>query len=46
MSYAPSGTLSLHLNTLEICGFVSKHPDWSLKTGKRGKQTLYRLSDN
>jgi AAA+ ATPase superfamily predicted ATPase len=46
MDYSPSGTLSQHLKALEICGFVSKHPDWSLKTGKPGKQALYRLSDN
>lgn len=46
MNYSPSGTLSHHLRALEICGFVSKHPDWSLKTGKRGKLTLHRLSDN
>lgn len=46
MAYAPSGTLSNHLKALEICGFVSKHLDWSLKTGKPAKQTLYRLSDN
>ncbi|HLB52582.1 MAG TPA: ATP-binding protein [Chlamydiales bacterium] len=46
MTYSPSGTLSSHLKALEICGFVSKHPDWSLKTGKIGKRTLYRLSDN
>ncbi|NGX45102.1 MAG: hypothetical protein K940chlam2_00244 [Chlamydiae bacterium] len=46
MNYSPSGTLSHHLKALEICGFVSKHPDWSLKTGKRGKLTLHRLSDN
>lgn len=46
MSYSQSGTLSHHLKALEICGFVSKHPAWSLKTGKPGKLTLYRLSDN
>jgi uncharacterized protein len=46
LNYSPSGTLSQHLKALEICGFVSKHPDWSLKTGRPGKQTLYRLSDN
>lgn len=46
IAYSPSGTLSQHLNALEICGFISKHPDWSLKTGKFGKSTLYRLSDN
>lgn len=46
IGYAPSGTLSHHLKALEICGFVSKHPEWSLKTCKPGKNTLYRLSDN
>jgi hypothetical protein len=46
MAYSPSGMLSQHLKALEICGFISKHPDWSLKTGKPGKLTLYRLSDN
>ncbi|MEI8366015.1 MAG: ATP-binding protein [Parachlamydiaceae bacterium] len=46
MSYPLSGTLSNHLKALEICGFISKHPDWSLKTGKPGKGTFYRLSDN
>lgn len=46
IAYSPSGTLSHHLKALEICGFVSKHPDWSLKTGKPGKLTLYRLADN
>ncbi len=46
LSYTPSGTLSHHLKALEICGFVSRHPNWSLKTGKIGKLTLYRLSDN
>lgn len=46
IAYPRSGTLSHHLKDLEICGFVSKHPDWSLKTGKIGKSTLYRLSDN
>lgn len=45
-SYSKSGTLSGYLKALEICGFVSKHPDWSIKTGKLRKSTLYRLSDN
>lgn len=46
LAYSPSGTLSQHLKALEICGFISKHPDWSLKTGRPGKLTLHRLSDN
>ena len=44
--YSKSGTLSSYLKALGICGFVSKHPNWSLKTGQNGKKTLYRLSDN
>ena len=46
IGYPPSGTLSEHLKSLEICGFISRHPNWSLKTGKLGKSILYRLSDN
>ncbi len=46
LSYSASGTLSQYLKALEICGFISKHPDWSLKTGKPSKLILYRLSDN
>jgi AAA+ ATPase superfamily predicted ATPase len=46
LSYAASGTFTGYLKSLEICGFVSKHPDWSLQTGRPGKSTLYRLSDN
>lgn len=46
MDYSQGGSLSQHLKALEICGFVSKHPDWSFKTGKVRKSTLYRLSDN
>jgi len=46
IAYSPSGTLSQYLKALEICGFISKHPDWSFKTGKLGKASLYRLSDN
>jgi len=46
LGYSQSGTLSDYLKALEICGFVSKHPQWSLKTGRMGKSTLYRLADN
>ncbi|NGX52203.1 MAG: hypothetical protein KR126chlam5_00498 [Candidatus Anoxychlamydiales bacterium] len=46
ISYPSSGTLSQYLNALEVCGFVTKHPNWSLKQGKAGKSILYRLSDN
>ena len=46
LSYAASGTLSQYLKALEICGFITQHPEWSLDTGKTSKSTLYRLSDN
>lgn len=46
LDYSSSGTLSQYLKSLEISGFISKHPDWSLKSGKPRKSTLYRLSDN
>jgi len=46
IGYSSSGTLNSHVKSLEICGFVSKHPDWSFETGKKSKFTLYRLSDN
>lgn len=46
LKYSSSGTLSQYLRALQVCGFISEHPDWSLKTGKRGKLSLYRLTDN
>ena len=46
LGYSKSGALSKHVKALEVSGFVTKHPDWSFKTGKPGKATLYRLSDN
>lgn len=46
INYAKSGALSSYLNALMISGFITKHYDWSIKTGKLGKKSLYRLSDN
>ncbi len=46
LGYSSSGTLSTYMQALEVCGFVSKHPDWTIKTGKIGKSILYRLADN
>lgn len=46
IDYAKSGTLSTLLQHLKIAGFISQHPQWSINTGKTGKQTLYRLSDS
>lgn len=46
LNYARSGSLTDYLESLIICGFVTKHYSWSLKTGDLKKQHLYRLSDN
>ncbi len=46
LAYSHSGTLSQYLKHLIIAGFVSKHANWSFKTEKTGKRSLYRLSDN
>ncbi len=45
LNYAQSGTLSNMLNHLITAGFITQHAQWSLKTGKTSKQSLYRLSD-
>jgi uncharacterized protein len=46
LGYANSGALSQYLKALETCGFVTKHPQWSIKTGRMGKSVLFRLADN
>jgi AAA+ ATPase superfamily predicted ATPase len=46
LGYQHGGTLSRYLDDLQIAGFVTEHPNWSFKTGKQGKQSLYRLSDS
>ncbi len=45
LNYPKSGTLSTFVQDLITCGFVSKHYQWSLKTNRQAKQSLYRLSD-
>ena len=46
VGYAHSGSFGDQLQALCVSGFISRHYNWSLKTGKIGKQSLYRLSDN
>jgi uncharacterized protein len=46
LDYAKSGSLSHHMNTLIVSGYVSQHYSWSFKTGDLGKRSYYRLSDN
>lgn len=45
LDYPRSGTLSKHIHNLIVSGFVTEHFQWSLKSGKMGRQSLYRLSD-
>ncbi|HSX20639.1 MAG TPA: ATP-binding protein [Gammaproteobacteria bacterium] len=45
VGYGNSGTISMYMDHLVISGFVKKYSQWSLKTGKRGKQSLYSLVD-
>lgn len=45
LNYSNSGTLSVMLRSLITSGFVTQHYQWSIKRGKLGKQSLYRLSD-
>lgn len=45
LNYPRSGTFSELLQDLITCGFVTKHYQWSLKTGCINKQSLYRLTD-
>ena len=45
IGYSKSGTLSTLLEHLIISGFVTKHTQWTLKTGTEKRQSLYRLND-
>lgn len=45
IEYAHSGQLSDLMSNLVLCGFITKHQQWSLKTKKLGKQSIYRISD-
>jgi AAA+ ATPase superfamily predicted ATPase len=45
IEYSTGGRLGDLMENLTICGFVSKHPQWLLKTRKTGKQSVYRICD-
>lgn len=45
LKYPHSGSLSRIMKNLIISGFVTQHYQWSIKTNKLSKQSLYRLSD-
>lgn len=40
------GTVSAYLEDLVVTGYVSRDFTWSLKSGKPGKKSHYRLKDN
>ncbi len=40
------GTVTEYLATLEETQYVQRYYGWSLKSGKKSKQSLYRLKDN
>jgi uncharacterized protein len=44
--YANSGSFSQYMQNLVTSGFVKEHASWSIDSGRRGKQKLYRLKDN
>ena len=45
IDFGMSGTLSQMMENLITAGFVHKHLQWSIATGRSRKQSLYRLSD-
>lgn len=46
LSLPASGRVSEHLHELEEAGFIKRYFNWSIKTGKESRISLYRLSDN
>lgn len=46
LRYAEGGGVAPYLDTLIESGYVTKHQSWSIKTGKLGTKSLFRLSDN
>lgn len=46
MNYPEGGALTLYLNALITSGYVTKHQSWSIKTGKPGAKSIFRLCDN
>ncbi len=46
INYPSSGALSEYLEELIESGYIKRHYNWSIKTGKKGKLSRYRLKDN
>jgi len=45
LNFSRSGVLSTYMKNLITSGFVTQYYQWSLKTERLGKQSLYRLTD-
>ncbi len=46
LEYSTGGALGRYLQTLIISGYADQHYSWIFQSGKIGRQSLYRLSDN
>lgn len=46
LNYKEGGGIAPYIKALIASGYVSKHQSWSIKTGKPGVKSLFRLSDN
>jgi AAA+ ATPase superfamily predicted ATPase len=45
INYSHGGTLSELTDNLAVCGFIRKHRQWSFKTKKQKKQSIYGICD-
>jgi AAA+ ATPase superfamily predicted ATPase len=45
IGYVQGGTISRLTDNLITCGFVSKHQQWSFKSKKLGRQSVYKICD-
>lgn len=45
VGYSSSGVFTEIMNDLITAGFVTRHYQWSLETGRQSRYSLYRLSD-
>lgn len=45
INYVSSGRLTQIMANLILCGFITKHQQWSFKSRKLGKRSIYRISD-
>lgn len=45
IDYVSGGQLTQIMANLVLCGFITKHQQWSFKSRKLGKQSIYRISD-